>query len=46
MNSAFLVFNLVAGNAGLQLKRNARKGIHPKFDDGKEAVGLVVGENG
>jgi hypothetical protein len=40
MNSAFLVFDLVGRNAALN--RDVRGLIHPKFDDGEEAVGLVV----
>jgi hypothetical protein len=42
MHSAFLVFNLVSGNASLELKCNARGCIHPEFDDREEAVGLIV----
>ena len=46
MRSAFLVFDLIGRNASLERERNARGFIHPKFDDRKEAVGLVVRENG
>ena len=38
------VFDLVGRNAGLEIKCNARGFIHPKFNDGKEAVGLIVRE--
>src|SRR5258708_32391593 len=38
MCSAFLVFDLIGRNAGLESKRNARSFIHPKFDDREEAV--------
>jgi hypothetical protein len=44
MRSAFLVFDLVGGNTGLELKCNVRGCIHPEFNDGKEAVGLIVRE--
>jgi hypothetical protein len=44
MRSAFLVFDLVGRNAGLKRERDARGFIHPKFDQGEEAVGLVVRE--
>jgi hypothetical protein len=44
MSSAFLVFDLVGGNTGLESKRNAGGFIHPKFDNHEEAVGLIVGE--
>jgi hypothetical protein len=40
--SAFLVFDLIRRSAGLDLKCNARRFIHPGFDDGEEAVGLIV----
>ena len=46
MSSAFLVFDFVGGNAGLELEGNARGFIHPELDDGKEAVGFVVREKG
>jgi hypothetical protein len=42
VSSAFLVFDLVRRNATPERECNARGFIHPKFDDGKEAVGLVV----
>jgi hypothetical protein len=44
MDSAFFVFNLVGRNDGLKREGHARGFIHPEFDDGEEAVGLVVGE--
>ena len=44
MDSAFLVFDLVGGDAGFQRERDARRFVHPKLDDPEEAVGLVVGE--
>ena len=44
MNSAFLVFDLVGGDAGFQCERDARRSIHPKFDHLEEAVGLIVGK--
>jgi hypothetical protein len=44
MNSAFLIFDLVGGNAGLELKCNARGCIHPELNDLEEAVGLIVRE--
>jgi hypothetical protein len=44
MNSAFLVFDFVGVNAGLELKCNARDCIHPELNDGKEAVRLIVRE--
>ena len=46
MNSAFLVFDLTGGNAGLKRKCNARSFIHPELDHGKEAVGPIVREKG
>jgi hypothetical protein len=42
MSSSFLAFDLVGRNANLECERNARGFVHPKFDDGEEAVGLVV----
>ena len=42
MSSAFLVFDLVGRNAGLELECNARDFIHPELNDREEAVGLVV----
>ena len=41
MNSAFLVFNLVAGNAGLEVKGDTRNLIYAKRDHRKKAVGLI-----
>jgi hypothetical protein len=41
---AFLVFDLIGRNAGLERESNAGGFIHPKFTDRKEAVGLVVRE--
>ena len=46
MNSAFLVFDLVGGDAGFQGKRDSGSFVHPKLDDPEEAVGLIVGEEG
>ena len=43
--SAFLVFDSIGRNATLECERNARSFVHPKFDDGEEAVGLVVRED-
>jgi len=42
MRPAFLVFDLIGGNASLEIKCNARGSIHPKFAEGKGAVGLIV----
>jgi hypothetical protein len=39
--SAFLVFDLVGGNARSKHERDARGFIHPKLHDIEEAVGLV-----
>ena len=44
MRSSLLVFDLVGRNAGLKREGNARGFVHPEFDDGEEAVGLVVRE--
>jgi hypothetical protein len=44
MRSAFLGFDLIRRNAGLELKCNARGFIHPELNDGEEAIGFVVGE--
>ena len=38
------VFDLIGGNASLKREGHARGFIHPKFDGGEEAVGLVVGK--
>jgi hypothetical protein len=46
MSSAFLVFDLIGRDATLKGEGNARGFIHPEFDDGEEAIGLVVGEKG
>ena len=44
MNSAFFVFDLVAGDTGRKRECNARGFVYPKFDDAKEAAGLVLTE--
>jgi hypothetical protein len=44
MSSSFLVFDLVGGDTGLELKYNTRGFIHPEFNDREEAVGLIVRE--
>jgi len=44
MNSAFLVFDLVGGNAGLELKCDTRNLIYQERDHCEEAVGLIVRE--
>jgi hypothetical protein len=44
MNSAFLVFDLVGGDACFQFERDTRGFVHPKLDNPEEAVGLIVGE--
>jgi hypothetical protein len=36
--------HLIGRNAGLERECNARSAIHPEFDGGEEAVGLVVRE--
>ena len=41
MNSAFLVLDLVARNAGLEVKGDTRNLIYPKRDHRKKAVGLI-----
>ena len=41
MNSAFLVFDLVGGEAGLQCEFRACSFVHPKLDDPEEAVRLI-----
>jgi hypothetical protein len=41
MNSAFLVFDLLGGNARSKRERDVRGFIHPKLHDIEEAVGLV-----
>jgi hypothetical protein len=40
------VFDLVGRNATPEGERNAGGFIHSKFDDGEEAVGLIVREKG
>ena len=44
MRSAFLVFDLIGGNTGVELKCNARRFIRPELNDREEAVGLIVRE--
>jgi hypothetical protein len=44
MSSTSLVFHLIGRNAGLKRECNARRSVHPQFDDGEKAVGLVVRE--
>jgi hypothetical protein len=44
MNSAFLIFDLVGRDAGLELKCNTRGCIHSELNDREEAVGLIVRE--
>jgi hypothetical protein len=44
MRSAFLVFDLIGRNTGLQSEGNARGFIQPEFDDSEEAVGFVIRE--
>ena len=41
MDSPFLVFDLIAGNAGAEVKHDARNLIHQKRDHRKKAVGLI-----
>ena len=41
MDSAFLVFDLIAGNAGLEVKADTRNLIYAKRDHRKEAVGPI-----
>jgi hypothetical protein len=41
MRSAFLVFDLIGRNTGLEHKCDARGFIHPEFGDAEEAVGLI-----
>ena len=41
MNSAFLVFNLVGGDACFQFERHARRFVQPKLDDPEEALGFI-----
>ena len=42
--SAFLVFDLVGGDADLEVKRGTRNCIDPNLMTGRKTVGLVVGE--
>jgi hypothetical protein len=44
MDSAFLVFDLVAGNAGLEVECNTRNRIDQERDDRKKAIGLIIAE--
>jgi len=44
MDSAFLVFGLVAGNARLEVKSDTRNLIYAKRDHRKNAVGLISTE--
>jgi hypothetical protein len=41
MNSAFLVFDLVGGDAGLEVEGVTRNLIYTKRDHRKQAVGLI-----
>ena len=41
MDAPFLVFDLIAGNAGLEVKGDTRNLIYQKRDQRKEAVGLI-----
>ena len=43
MNSAFLVFNLIGGDADFECECDFGRFVHPKLDDLQEAVGLVSG---
>ena len=44
MNSPFLIFDLVAGNAGLEIKGDTRNLIYQERDHREDAVGLIVRE--
>ena len=44
MDSAFLVFDLIAGNAGLEVKGDTRNLIDQERDHRKKAVALIVRE--
>ena len=46
VNPAFLVFDLLGGDASFQCERDARRFVHPKLDDPEETVGLIIGEEG
>jgi hypothetical protein len=41
MDSTFLVFDLVGGQAGFQRERDSGSFVHPKLDDPEEAVGFI-----
>ena len=41
MDSFFLVFNLVAGNTGLEVKGDTRNLIYTEREHDKQAVGLI-----
>jgi hypothetical protein len=44
VNSASLVFDLIAGNAGLEVKCNTRNLIDQERDHRKKTLGLVIGK--
>jgi hypothetical protein len=44
MHSAFLVFDLVAGDTALEVKGDARNLVYPKRDDRKKTVRLISRE--
>ena len=44
MDSAFLVFDLVGGDACLERERDSGRFVHPILDDPEKAVELVIGE--
>ena len=44
MNSAFLVFDLVTGNAGPEVKGDTRNLIDQERDHRKKTLGLVIGK--
>jgi hypothetical protein len=44
MDSPFLVFDLIAGNARLEVKGDTRNRIYAKRDHRKKAVGLITGQ--
>jgi hypothetical protein len=46
MRSAFLVIDVIGGNAGVELECNARRFINPELDDGKVAGRLVSRKEG
>ncbi len=41
MDSPFLVFDLIAGNVGLEVTGDTRNLVHQKRDDRKQPVGLI-----